>query len=126
MTPQPWSDRRVEIVIGTLLRVGVTIAAVVVAAGGAVYLAHHGGATADYRVFQGEPADLDGLAGIWRQARALSGRGIIQLGLVLLIATPVARVVFSIFGFAEERDWLYVGITVIVLSILLYSMLGTA
>jgi len=119
---KPWTDRRVEVIIGHLLRAGVTAAALVVLAGAAVYLARHGQAPADYRIFRGEPSDLDEIGGIWRDALAMSGRGIIQLGLVLLIATPVARVAFSIFGFAEERDWLYVGVTVVVLAILLFGI----
>lgn len=48
----------------------------------------------------------------------------IQFGLLLLIATPVARVVFSIFAFAAQRDWIYVGVSMIVLSILAYSLSG--
>ena len=61
---------------------------------------------------------------IVRNAMDLSGRGIIQLGLLFLIATPVARVVFSIWGFAEERDRMYVVFTVIVLAVLLFSLAG--
>ena len=80
----------------------------------------------DFRVFRGEPADLRGVRGIIRDTVALRGRGIIQLGLLLLIATPVARVAFSIFGFAEERDRMYVVFTLIVFSILLYSLVGSA
>jgi uncharacterized membrane protein len=80
----------------------------------------------DFRVFRGEPADLRDVRGIIRDTLALRGRGIIQLGLLLLIATPVARVAFSIFGFAEERDRMYVVFTVIVFSILLYSLIGSA
>jgi len=45
--------------------------------------------------------------------------------LLLLIATPIARVSFSIVGFSIERDYLYVTFTVIVLLVLLYSFLGT-
>jgi uncharacterized membrane protein len=45
--------------------------------------------------------------------------------LLLLIATPIARVAFSIAGFLIERDWLYVAFTVIVLVILLYSFVGS-
>jgi uncharacterized membrane protein len=86
----------------------------------------HGLAPVDYRVFRGEPADLRSLRGIIRSALALRGRGIIQFGLLLLIATPVARVGFSIFGFAEERDRMYVAFTVVVFGILLYSLLGPA
>jgi uncharacterized membrane protein len=124
-TPPGWTDRRVELIIGHLLRIGVTIAALVVLTGAAIYLAHQGGRTVDYRVFRGEPNDLRGVSGIWRDAVSREGRGIIQLGLLLLIATPVARVAFSIFGFAEERDWLYVGVTAIVLAILIYSLTGS-
>jgi uncharacterized membrane protein len=80
----------------------------------------------DFRVFRGEPADLRDVRGIIRDTLALRARGIIQLGLLLLIATPVARVAFSIFGFAEERDRMYVVFTVIVFSILLYSLIGSA
>ncbi|MFZ3368535.1 MAG: DUF1634 domain-containing protein, partial [Candidatus Sulfotelmatobacter sp.] len=70
--------------------------------------------------------DLRSVGGILRDAVALRGRGIIQLGLLLLIATPVARVAFSIFGFAEERDRLYVIVASIVLLVLLYSLIGSA
>ena len=54
----------------------------------------------------------------------MHGSGMIQLGLLLLIATPVARVAFSIFGFAAERDWLYAGFTCLVLAILIFSLFG--
>jgi uncharacterized membrane protein len=50
---------------------------------------------------------------------------LIQLGLLLLIATPIFRVALSIVGFAIERDHLYVGFTAVVLVILLYSLLGS-
>jgi uncharacterized membrane protein len=126
MTTKPWTDHRVEVIIGNLLRVGVSLAALVVLTGAVIYLARHGRAAADYRLFQGEPSDLRTIGGIWHDVVALQGRGIIQFGLLLLIATPVARVAFSIFGFAEERDWLYVGITIIVLAILLGSLIGSS
>jgi uncharacterized membrane protein len=50
-------------------------------------------------------------------------RSLIQLGLLLLIATPVARVAFSAVAFAAERDYLYAGMTVAVLGLLGYSLL---
>jgi uncharacterized membrane protein len=76
-------------------------------------------------VFHGEPSEMRSLSGIIHSSLTWHGRGIIQLGLVLLIATPVARVAFSIWGFAEEGDHMYTTFTVIVLAILLYSLLGT-
>ena len=126
MTTKPWTDRRVEVIIGNLLRAGVSLAALVVIAGAVVYLARHGRSPADYRLFHGEPSDLRSIGGIWHDALSASGRGIIQLGLLLLIATPIARVAFSIFGFAEERDWFYVGVTVVVLVVLLGSLFGSS
>jgi uncharacterized membrane protein len=88
-----------------------------------VYLAHHGSSPTDYRTFHAEPANLRTLGGIVHAAYARPDVGIIQLGLLLLIATPVARVLLSIVGFAEEKDRLYTVLTVIVLVTLLYSLL---
>ena len=60
--------------------------------------------------------------GIVAEAKTLGGRGLVQLGLLLLIATPIARVVFSVIGFARQRDWLYVLITLTVLTLLTCSL----
>jgi uncharacterized membrane protein len=84
----------------------------------------HGLAPTHYRAFAGEPSDLRRWKGILHSAGTLHGRGIIQLGILFLIATPVARVAFSAFAFALERDWLYVGVASFVLAVLLYSLLG--
>ena len=121
-----WTDQRIENILGNLLRAGVLLSALVVSIGGVIYLSRYGHSPVDFRVFRGEPADLRDVRGIIGDTVALQGRGIIQLGLLLLIATPVARVAFSIFGFAQERDRMYVVFTVIVFSILLYSLLGSA
>jgi len=121
-----WNDRKVEDLVGSLLRAGVFLAAVVVFCGAIVYLAKHGGEPADYRVFHGEPNQLCTISEILREALAFQGRGIMQLGLLLLIATPVARVALSTVGFAAERDRMYVGFAVIVLVILLYSLFGSS
>jgi uncharacterized membrane protein len=123
--PIVWNDEAVEAIIGNLLRVGVLVAATVVAAGGLMYLIRHGGAPASYAIFSGEPADLRHTSGILKQVLGGRSRGIIQLGLILLIATPVVRVAFSAVAFALERDRLYFVVTLIVLSILLYSLLGS-
>lgn len=120
-----WTDQKIEIIIANLLRTGVTLAAVVVLVGGAVFLRRHGIEHPVYHVFVGEPTDLRSWSGIARAAFALRGRGIVQLGLLFLIATPVARVAFAAFAFAIEKDWLYVSISTFVLLVLLYSLLGS-
>ena len=110
--------------MGDLLRAGVVLSAVVVLIGAVVYLKHQGHMPARYGVFHGEPADLRGVKGILADASARDGSGIIQLGLLLLIATPVARVVFSVFAFAVQRDRLYVVATLVVLAVLVFSLTG--
>jgi uncharacterized membrane protein len=116
------ADRRIDEIIGTLLRSGVILSAAVVFVGAVVYLAQYGSSPAHYAIFQGEPSDLRHISAIFRDALSLDARGIIQFGLLLLIATPVARVIFTVFAFAYERDWTYVVVTLIVLSLLLYSL----
>jgi uncharacterized membrane protein len=119
-----WGDRRVEELIGTLLRAGVALAAAIVTLGGALYLARHGGELPAYHVFRGEPAPLRSVAGILWRALDLRGSGLIQLGLLVLLATPVARVAFAAYAFARQRDRLYVAVTLFVLTVLLYSIAG--
>ena len=101
------------------------VSAAVVFAGGCVYLARHAHEPADYRVFRGEPAEFRTIPGVIQSVLNGRGRGLIQLGLLLLIATPIVRVFLSIIGFAIERDRIYVIFTAIVLIVLLYSFLGS-
>ena len=121
---QRWTDERVEEMMGKLLIVGVILAALIVLCGGARYLILYGATAPQFRVFHGEPLDLRTLSGILKNALALRGEGLIQLGIVLLVATPIARVAFSVFAFARQRDLLYVILTLIVLTLLLFSFIG--
>ena len=120
------TDERLEIFIGNLLRLGVLVSAVVVAIGGALYLAQHGHEVVNYQSFRSELPELRNLPGICIAAFHLRSDGIIQLGLVLLIATPVARVALAVIGFYLEHDRLYVVVSLIVLAILAYSMMHAA
>jgi len=119
-----WTEHDVEVRLGRLLQAGVVLAAAVVVAGGVVYLAHHGGSRPEYGTFAGEPAALRSVSGIVGEAAALRGTGIIQLGLLILIATPVARVAFSLYAFFRDRDRAYILITSIVLILLILSLAG--
>jgi uncharacterized membrane protein len=110
------TDERMEQTIGTLLRTGVALAALVVACGGAWYLAWNGSATVAYRHFDGQYRGLRDLALLSVPEK------VILAGLLLLVATPVARVVFSLAAFRLERDYIYVGITLGVLGVLAYSL----
>ncbi len=117
-----WNDERVEQLIGRLLRWGVILSAAVVIAGASVYVARHGSSRPDYSVFHGEPAALHSPSGIIHGLFHGSASDWIQLGLLLLIATPVARVAFSVFAFLLEGDLMYVGVTMVVFTVLIYSL----
>jgi uncharacterized membrane protein len=122
--PGGWNDFRIEVIVGILLRTGVIIAASVVLFGGVLYLWRYGHEIPNYTAFHGEPESLKSPVEIFQGVVRLSARAIIQLGLLLLIATPVARVLFSAIAFLFERDYMYVTITLIVLCVLLYSLFG--
>ncbi len=116
---------RFERAIGQLLRIGVALSAAVVFIGGVIYLMKYGGTHPAYKTFLGEPAEFIRVPMILRNAAAGRGRDLIQLGLLLLILTPVARVAVSVLVFLAEKDWLYVGFTLIVLAVLIYSLMGS-
>lgn len=117
-----WSDEQVELVIGALLRWGVILAATVAAAGAVLYVARYGATAVDYSSFRGTAGDLRSIAGVLAGLRARRPEALVQLGLLLLLATPVARVGLSLAAFLLQRDRTYVVITSIVLVVLLYSL----
>jgi len=121
-----WNDERVEKILGTLLQTGVIISGAVVLAGGVLYVLRFARVPVHYENFVPERASLRSATAVWRSAWHGDGRAIIQFGLLLLIATPVARVLLSMIAFGLEKDRLYVALTLIVLVILLYSLLGGA
>jgi len=110
--------------MGKLLRAGVLLAAMVVLVGGLLYLVHYGAFAPNYHVFHGEPQDLRSVIGILTEVLYFRSGGIIQLGILLLIATPVGRVLFAIFGFYRQRDWMFVAISLLVATLLLVSLAG--
>jgi uncharacterized membrane protein len=117
------TDQRMDEWMGLVLRSGVILAAFIVILGAVVYLARHP-YPIDYRAFHSEPKNLRTITGIFSEAMAFHGPGLIQLGLLVLIATPIARVAFSVFAFLYQRDWMYVAFTMIVLALLVYSLVG--
>lgn len=118
------TDSKMEAAIGHLLRIGVSVAAAVVLTGWILYLAqeHRSGIVPDYRHFHGTPIPDLHIGPVLSGASRLDSRSIIDLGILLLIATPVARVIFCIGGFASQNDRLYVLISGIVLAVLTYSL----
>lgn len=120
-----WEDQDVERLVGQILIIGVITASIVVLFGGILYLNLHGqNVVPDYRVFKGEGAGYTSFSGVFKGALSFSTTEIIQLGVLVLIATPILRVLCSLFAFVLERDKLYVFITLLVLGVILFSIFG--
>jgi len=110
--------------IGALLRAGVILSAAVAFAGGLWHAMQGGARFPDLRIFHGEPAELRSVTGVLRGVAAGDSIALMQLGLLLLIATPVARVALAMVAFATQRDRTYVAIALIVLAVLAASLAG--
>jgi uncharacterized membrane protein len=117
-------EHGLELAMGRMLQIGVTVAALVVLAGGILYLLQSGGTKPDYAHFQGAPAALTTVSGIFSGAMHMNASSVIGFGILLLIATPICRVIFGVVGFAVLRDKLYTMVSVVVLVILLYSFVA--
>ena len=115
-----WNDESLDRIVGIVLRSGVVLAAAVVLIGGVLWLASHGAAP-DHRKFAGAPDHFRHVGGIVHGAVALDPLSIIQFGLILLIATPIVRVIACLAGFAAERDWTYTIVSGVVLTFLFLS-----
>ncbi|MFD0765658.1 DUF1634 domain-containing protein [Mucilaginibacter lutimaris] len=116
-----FKDKDMQAVIGWVLRAGVFVSMFIVFIGGIIYLMRHGQSVANYHRFVGVPDFIHSPRGVINGIINLRGRAIIQAGIVLLIATPVVRVIFSAIGFMLEKDYLYTAITFIVLLIIVIS-----
>ncbi len=116
-------DERLDSVVGIVLRTGVMLAAALVLIGGIAFVASHPKAAPDHRKFHAEPSQLASISGVLHGATTLDPLYIIQLGLLILIATPIVRVMTCAVGFAFERDWTYAIVSLIVLTFLLVSII---
>lgn len=118
------SEQKFYTLLSNLLKFGVLIASSVVLFGGIIYLVHHGYEPARYQFFRGEPSYLRSPNGVVKAMLSGSDRAIIQLGILLLIATPIIRVIISFFAFLTLRIWSFVLISLLVLTSLIYSLVG--
>lgn len=122
-----YTDTQLDLSVAAMLRIGLTVSSLIVLAGGLWELRHPMRALPDYTHFRAVEPALRSVPGTFLAAlRPVAGqsRAIIQVGLLLLIATPIARVGLCAVGFARQRSWLYVGISLLVLGVLVWSVAG--
>lgn len=117
----PGPSRAVERIIGVVLRSGVVLSAAIICLG-LVLLVVKGLFTGQMRIDAALPYPRS-LGALLAGLLALDPASVLSLGLVVLIATPFARVAVSIVAFAVERDWRYVVVTALVLTILVAGIL---
>ncbi|MCY1527695.1 hypothetical protein D9M68_627710 [compost metagenome] len=115
-------DKDVQLILGTLLRVGVVLSTAIVLLGGIIYLSSNSGKAIKFNEFNPAGTPFSSIVDIFTGLRHFDGLAIIQFGVLLLIFTPIARVVFSIFSFLMERDYMYVVVGIIVLCIIVTSL----
>lgn len=115
--------RETELMIGYVLRAGLWLSVVIVLMGGSLYLLQNGGHLIHYQVFeQGSKANLSALSEIWGDVFSFSARGIIELGLLVLVFTQVLRVVLTAWMFFVVRDYFFTIISLLILGVLIYSI----
>lgn len=112
-----------ELTISRMLRVGVSVAALVVVVGEILYLWQAHGVKTDYSYFHGVPVPIDHIALVLEGIHRLDSRSIIRFGILLLVATPIVRVAFCLYSFGTQKDKLYILVSGTVLAVLLYSLL---
>lgn len=116
------ADKDVQVILGTLLRVGVIVSTFIVFIGGIIFLTTHTHQKVSFEQFNPSQTRFSSIAAILKGIKTLDGLAIIQFGVLLLIFTPIARVVFSIFSFLMEKDYMYVIIGIVVLAIIITSL----
>jgi uncharacterized membrane protein len=121
---QTENEEQLAKLLSNLLKYGVLLASAVVLFGGIIYLVHQWDEPAKYTIFKGEAEQFRSPQGIVKAVLAGSDRAIIQLGLLVLVAIPILRVIISLFAFLRMRNFIYVVITLLVLICLSYSLLG--
>jgi len=121
---QKLDDKDIQLILGTLLRAGVMLSMGIVLIGGVIYLIHNKGLIVDYSVFKPELSNFSSIAAILKGVLTLRGDAVVQFGILMLIFTPIARIVFALFSFLIERDYLYVLIGLLILLIIAISLNG--
>ena len=119
----------IQQLIGNTLRWGVSAACLIALIGGGIYLYLHGSEPVpDYTHFDYHEAfrqtQYTTLSGIFGGLASLNAQSWIQFGVVVLILTPILRVLLSLVDFLAEHDWLYALITSIVLGIIISNSIG--
>jgi uncharacterized membrane protein len=121
---EAWTDQQIDDGVATILQYGVTSAAIIVSIGLALYLLKSNAQLPEIHRTAAQLIPLRSYLDLSHYLQKNTEESIILLGLSMLVATPIIRVMFSAYAFARQHDYVYVTITLIVTAILLYSIVG--
>jgi uncharacterized membrane protein len=116
-----------ECLLGRVLRIGVATAGILVLFGLVLFLAHDHGQnriSLDTALGRGTPVRPLGPGEVLDGLRSGQAAAYIELGLLVLILTPIARVALTLVLFERQRDWTFVALSGIVLAILVLGLFG--
>ena len=114
-------ENQLRLVLSRLMIWGIALAAAVMLAGGAVFLAHHAWQKPGDRKFTGEPADLRHPMDIVERALQGNDDCLIQVGVLLMLLNPLVRVAMAAVGYMAAKDRLYASVATFVLGVLVVS-----
>lgn len=97
-------DRLLEIAMGRMLRIRVSLVAFVVLAGGILYLRAFHTPMPEYSQFHSSRAPYRSVIAILTSLTHPESKSLIDFGILLLVATPIDRALFGVIGFSMEKD----------------------
>lgn len=117
--PTPTDALAKLLTAGTLLAAFLGIVGVIMALATKTVATH-----ASLREFHGAAGAYRTPGSIFSNALALDAKAIMQFAALVLIATPVMRVLATFILFAKHKDWLFVAVSAIVLCGLALGLVG--
>lgn len=123
METKKFTDSDLQSIIGNVLRYGVLLALVTSLIGGVVLFMTQPDKKIDFSTFNEKDENIFIVfQRLFEGLQHGDGESIIFLGIILLFLTPAIRLILSLFSFFLEKDWLYIFITLIVISIIVFSV----
>lgn len=123
METKKFTDSDLQSIIGNVLRYGVLLALVTSLIGGVVLFITQPDKKIDFSTFSEKDENIFIVfQRLFEGLQHGDGESIIFLGIILLFLTPAIRLILSLFSFFLEKDWLYIFITLIVISIIVFSV----
>ena len=112
--------KKLQLLMGQLLLVGLALSLILTIFGGAFYLFLHGGEISSHQIFKQAPLSV--AKKHWHELFTFSSYSIIQIGIIILVLTQLLRVSLLVVYYLKLHDLKFVGMSLFILGILIYSV----